>query len=179
MAYGNKGSAYGNKGKAAKGKFTKGNDKFLMMQVGKQYLDETDRGYKTRIVFSTTNDEYSWCIREGGTTTHWFGVTKGRELLLRAIQAGAALGTSAFFERDDELSGNPRVNIKDVATAKELAKAKQDAENQAWEDADEEAEEEDAEEEEEEPAPKAKAKSSKRSYPALEEETEEEDDLPM
>lgn len=169
----------GKGGKKSGAKFA--NDKFIMMQFGKQYLDEGDYGWKTRIVPSTTNDEWSWCVRDrvdgSYQITYWFGVKKGQELLARAIAAGQAIGTSSFYEKDGDLSGNARINLKGVATEKELAAAKRAAENEAWEDADEEEELE--EEEEEEPAPRkakpaqAKAKPKAR-YAPIEEEEEEE-----
>lgn len=159
------------------------NDKFIMMQVGTQFLDDGDYGQKTRILFSDRNDEWSWCVREKNQVTHWFGVTKGRELLFRAIEAGQCLGTSAFFEKDDSLKGNPRINIKGVATDKELAAAKRAAEAEAWLDAEEDAEEDEDESEEEEeyerpPARKGKQTTRKpqaRKYPDLEEATDEEE----
>lgn len=174
----------GKGGKKSGAKFA--NDKFIMMQFGKQYLDEGDYGWKTRIVPSTTNDEWSWCVRDrvdgSYQITYWFGVTKGRELLARAIAAGQAIGTSSFYEKDGDLSGNARINLKGVATEKELAAAKRAADNEAWEDADEAEEEEeleDEEEEEEEPAPRkakpAQAKAKAR-YAPIEEEEEEETD---
>jgi hypothetical protein len=163
------------------------NDKFLMMQCGTQFLDDGDYGQKTRILFSTTNDEWSWCIREKATVTHWFGVEKGRELLFRAIEAGQALGTSAFFEKEDCLKGNPRINIKGVATAEELEEAKEAAEAEAWADFAEEEEEEEDVRPARKPAAKARSsKAPKRTYPALEEaadsdadDTYDEDVLPF
>lgn len=173
----------GKGGKKSGAKFA--NDKFIMMQIGKQYLDEGDYGYKTRITPSTTNDEWSWCVREKVNNvyvvTHWFGVKKGQELLFRAIVAGQAIGTSAFYEKDGDLIGNARVNLKGIATEKEIAAAKRAADNEAWEDADDEDEEEEELEEEEEPAPrKAKATAKpaqakpKARYAPIEEEEEEE-----
>lgn len=159
-------------------KFSKGGD-WLMMQVGICFLDETDRGYKTRILFSSTNDEYSWCVREQGEVTHWFGVEKGRELLLRAIEEGSALGTSAFFDQKDSdgMQGNARINIMNVITDEELKEAEKAAANEAWEDADDEEEDE----EDERPVLKSKAKSKVKSKPEPEptydsDEDEEEED---
>ena len=173
-------------------KFAKGGD-WLMMQVGICFLDETEKrgyaGYKTRILFSSTNDEYSWCVREAGEVTHWFGVEKGRELLLRAIEEGNALGTSAFYDQKDSdgLQGNARINIKNVITEDELEEAEQAAADEAWIDAD------DDEEEEERPIrkstkakskTKSKAKSKPEPEPAYdsdddddEDDSEEEDDV--
>ncbi len=167
------------------------NDKFIMMQVGTQFLDDGDYGQKTRILFSDRNDEWSWCVREKNQVTHWFGVTKGRELLFRAIEAGQSLGTSAFFEKDDSLKGNPRINLKGVATEKELAAAKRAAEEEAWLDAEEEAEEDERPPARKgkrpmETARKGKSQPPAREYPDLEEadleddedETDEYDELP-
>lgn len=163
-------------GKKSGAKFA--NDKFIMMQFGKQYLDEGDYGWKTRIVPSTTNDEWSWCVREKVNNvyvvTHWFGVKKGQELLFRAIVAGQAIGTSAFYEKDADLIGNARINLKGVATEKELAAAKRAAENEAWEDAEEEEEEEELEDEEEEEEPAPRKTKAKPKYAPIAE--EEEDD---
>jgi hypothetical protein len=160
------------------------NDKFIMLQCGTQFLDDGDYGQKTRILFSDRNDEWSWCVREKNQVTHWFGVTKGRELLFRAIEAGQSLGTSAFFEKDGSLKGNPRINIKGVATEKELEQAKRAAANEAWLGEDESEDEDDSEEEELPPARKSKSKTSKaREYPSLEEteddnEYDADEDLP-
>ena len=188
------------KSNSRKTKFS--NDKWLMMQFGKQYLDEKDDCFKSRIVISEENNEWSWCIREGKEVTHWFGVDKGRDLLARAIVANQAINTS-FFESDKGITGNARINIKGVATEKELAAAKRAAENEAWLDEEEEEEEEDEDEEEEEveepvrtpkrkqqrpmeTARKGKKQQSAREYPDLEEadlddessESEDYDEIP-
>jgi hypothetical protein len=163
-------------------------DKFIMMQCGTQYLNDGSNGQTTRILFSESDDQWSWCVRDKGQVTHWFGVEKGRELLFRAIVAGHSLGTSAFFEKDDSLKGNPRINIKGVATEKELEQAKRAAANEAWlgkDESEDEDEDEDEEEQEEERPPARKSKSSSssktksqpkaREYPSLEE-TEDDND---
>lgn len=148
----------GNKSRSKGG--SRGN-KFLMMQVGMAYLDNS--GYddvKVRYQFSSKNDEYSWCVREkidrAMVTTHWFGVEKGRELLMRAIEEGKTLNCSAFFPQKDNsgMQGNARINIFNIATEEELEKAAQDADDEAWEDV-----EDDDEEEDERPARKSKSKS--------------------
>jgi hypothetical protein len=166
-------------------------EKFIMLQFGKTFLDETDTSYKTRVSVSRENDAYNWCVREkvDGTyeVIYWFGYKKGMELLVRAIAAGKYLTTSAFFEgrNHDGMEGNCRIDIKGVATDKELAAAKQAAANEAWEDAEDDDESEEEEEEEPTPAPKAKAKAKqKNTYKRPIEEAEEEqtddyeDDLP-
>lgn len=174
-------------------KFGKGDDKFIMMQVGKQFLDEGDYGWKTRILFAAEESEYNWCVRDKSGVSYWFGRKLGLQLLFRAIEAGRSLGTSSFFDRDGEFSGNPRINVKGIATEKELALAKRQAEEEAWLDVEEQEDEE--EEEDERPARKQKKTSRpmetarkasksqpKREYPDLTEddleadEEEEEDD---
>lgn len=139
-------------------KFGKGDDKFIMMQVGKQFLDEGDYGWKTRILFGQEESEYNWCVRDKSGVSYWFGRKLGLQLLFRAIEAGRSLGTSSFFERDGEYSGNPRINVKGIATEKELALAKRNAEQEAWLDVEDESEEDEEEEEDERPARKASAR---------------------
>lgn len=177
-------------GRNSGAKFGKGDDKWIMMQVGKQWLDEDRNGeLKTRITFGE-NNEYNWCVRDREGVQYWFGQALGLKLMIRAVAAGKALGTSKFFEKDGSYMGNARIDIRGVATAEELKLGKRNAEQEAWLDVEEQ---EDEEEEDERPARKQKKTSRpmetarkasksqpKREYPDLTEDDleadEEEDD---
>ena len=81
-------------GKKSGAKFGRGDDKFIMMQVGKQFLDEGDYGWKTRILFGQEESEYNWCVRDKEGVHYWFGrkLDKPRFRYHCVLQADGSFG---------------------------------------------------------------------------------------